>query len=174
MGEVERGDEDAFRELYDLTHARVTRVVTAVVRSPEHAAEVVQELYLYVWLHASSFDEGRGSVLGWLMMLARRRAVDRVRRVARASRREHRDAVTTQLTVPDVADLGLARHEAAQLRGAVQQLSERQRDAVVLTFLRGYTHEQAASMLSIPLGTLKTRVRAGVINLRDHFETPAA
>lgn len=174
VGEVQQGDEDAFRELYDLTHLRVARVVTAVLRSPEHSAEVVQELYLYVWQHASSFDEGRGSVLGWLMMLARRRAVDRVRHVVRTTRRDHLSASAPETVEPDVADLGLARHEAAELRGAVQQLSTRQREAVVLTFLHGYTHQQAALLLSIPLGTLKTRVRSGVINLRHRLDTEAA
>ncbi|GAB2575684.1 sigma-70 family RNA polymerase sigma factor [Microlunatus antarcticus] len=171
---VQRGEEAAFRDLYDLTRARVHQVVLATTRSPEHAAEVVQEVYLYVWLHATTFDADRGSVLGWILMLARRRAVDRVRHVVRTNRREQRDAASTALTVPDVADLGLARHEAARLRGALQHLSELQRDAVVLTFLGGYTHEQAAVLLGVPLGTLKTRVRAGVMRLRHRLEAPAA
>ncbi|MGI3783146.1 MAG: sigma-70 family RNA polymerase sigma factor, partial [Janthinobacterium lividum] len=171
---VARGDEAAFRELYDLTHARVGQVVTGTVRSPEHAAEVVQEVFLYVWLNAASFDAVRGPVLAWMMMLARRRAVDRVRHVVRANLREQRDAAATEHTVPDVADLGVARHEAARLRGALGHLSALQRDAVVLTFIDGYTHEQAALLLSVPLGTLKTRVRAGVIRLRRHLEAPAA
>lgn len=174
LEQVRDGDEGAFHELYDLTHMRVAQVVLATVRSPEHAAEVVQELYLYVWLHAATFDEVRGPVLAWLMMLARRRAVDRVRHVVRANLREQRDAAITDRTVPDVADLGMARHEAMRLRGALQHLSALQRDAVVLTFLDGYTHEQAAALLSVPLGTLKTRVRAGVIRLRHHLEVPAA
>lgn len=171
---TQQGEEDAFRELYVLTHRSVIRVVTATVRSPEHSAEVAQEVYLYVWQHASSFDEVRGSVLGWILMLARRRAVDRVRHVARVIRRDHRDAAAADLTMPDVADIGLARQEADQLRRAVQQLSELQRAAVVLTFLHGYTHQQAAAILSIPLGTLKTRVRAGVTSLRDRLEASAA
>jgi len=171
---AEQGEEDAFRELYALTHRPVTRVVTATLRSPEHADEVVQEVYLYVWQHASSFDDARGSVLGWILMLARRRAVDRVRHVAGVVRRDQREAAATDVTMPDVADLGVARHEADRLRRAVGRLSDRQRDAVVLTFLHGYTHQQAALLLSIPLGTLKTRVRAGVTSLRDHLEVPAA
>ena len=174
LARVQDGDEAAFRELYDLTRVRVTSVVMATVRSPEHSAEVVQEVYLYVWLHAATFDELRGPVLAWLMMLARRRAVDRVRHVVRTNQREQRDASTTDRTVPDVADLGLARHEARRLRGALQHLSALQRDAVVLTFLDGYTHEQAAVLLCVPLGTLKTRVRAGVIRLRRQLEAPAA
>ena len=171
---VQHGDEAAFQELFLLTRVRLTQVVTATVRSPEHAAEVVQEVYLYVWLNAGSFDVERGSALGWLMMLARRRAVDRVRHVVRATRRDHRIAAADAIAVPDVAEIGLARHAAAELRAALAQLSPAQRDAVVLTFLDGYTHAQAALMLSIPLGTLKTRVRSGVINLRHHLDTRVA
>jgi RNA polymerase sigma-70 factor (ECF subfamily) len=89
-------------------------------------------------------------------------------------RRDQREAAAADVTMPDVADLGVARHEADRLRRAVGRLSDRQRDAVVLTFLHGYTHQQAALLLSIPLGTLKTRVRAGVTSLRDHLEAPAA
>ena len=144
------------------------------MRSPEQSAEVVQELYLYVWLNAASFDGARGSVPNWLAMLGHRRAVDRVRHVTRAHLRDQRSAAAAERTVPDVADLGVARHEAARLRGAVGQLSALQRDAVVLTFLDGYTHEQAARLLSVPLGTLKTRVRSGVLNLRQQLLAPAA
>lgn len=171
---VRQRDEAAFSELYELTHPRVSRVVTATVRSPEHAAEVVQEVYLSVWLGAASFDELRGTVLGWLQMLAHRRAVDRVRHVVRARLRDQHDAATAEQTVDDVADLGLARQEAAQLRVAVGRLSVFQREAVALTFLDGYTHEQAALLLSVPLGTLKTRVRAGVLSLRQQLAAPAA
>lgn len=171
---VRGGDEGAFRQLYDLTHVRMRQVVNSTVRAPEHSAEVVQELYLYVWLNAASFDAVRGPALGWLTMLARRRAVDRVRHVERGKVREHRNAASDDLTVPDVAELGLARHEAARLRGALGHLSVSQREAVVLTFLDGHTQQQAALLLDVPLGTLKTRVRAGVQKLRQHLEATAA
>ena len=170
VGCVGTGDEAAFDELYALTHTRVAAVVTATVRSPEHAAEVVQEIYLHVWQHAWTYDETRGHVQSWLAMLARRRAVDRVRHVVRAQLREQRSAATADQVEPDVAELGVARREAARLRSALQQLTALQRDAVVLTFLDGYTHEQAARLLCVPLGTLKTRVRAGVMRLRHHLE----
>jgi len=174
VARVRAGDEAAFRELYDLTQARVTRVVASTVRSPEHSAEVVQEVYLYVWLNAAAFDEVQGSVYAWLLMLARRRAVDRVRHVVRSNLRDQREAAEADRAVPDVADLGVARHEAGRLRVALERLSTVQRDAVVLTFLDGHTHEQAARLLSVPVGTLKTRVRAGVLSLRQHLAAPAA
>jgi RNA polymerase sigma-70 factor (ECF subfamily) len=174
MQEVQHGDHAAFGRLYDLTQERVARVVTSTVRSPEHSAEVVQEVYLYAWQHAASFDAVRGTVIGWLMTLARRRAVDRVRHVVRSRARDQRDADAAERTVPDVADLGLARHEAARLTTALWRLSGAQRDAVVLTFLDGHTHEQAAVLLRVPLGTLKTRIRAGVTSLRLQLAEPAA
>jgi RNA polymerase sigma-70 factor, ECF subfamily len=163
---VQGGDEVAFGDLYDLTQERVAQVVVRTVVAPQHSAEVVQEVYLYVWQHARSFDQTRGSVLGWLTMLAHRRAVDRVRSVVRSTRRDHRNALDEGLLVADAADLGMARHEAAQLRGAVRLLSLPQRDALVLTFWQGYTHQQAAVILSVPVGTLKSRIRDAVKKLR--------
>ena len=172
--QVQLGDEGAFRDLYDLTHERVSLVVGRTVVAPQHSAEVVQEVYLYAWQHARSFDETRGSVIGWLTMLAHRRAVDRVRSVVRSTRRDDRSAQDGSLITADVADLGLALHEAAQLRVAVQLLTRRQRDALVLTFWQGYTHQQAAQILSVPLGTLKSRVRDGIRNLRRQLGSPVA
>ena len=166
---VQRGDDAAFGELYGLTRPTVARVVLATVRAPEHADEVVQEVYLHVWQHAWTFDEARGSVLAWLTTIARHRAVDRVRHVVRAADRDRRDAWASAVSTADVEEIGLARHEAAQLRRALERLPVRQRDAVSLTFLHGYSHEQAAQLLSLPLGTLKTRVRSGVLSLRQHL-----
>ena len=164
--QVQSGDEVAFRELYDLTLERVSLVVTRTLVAPQHSSEVVQEVYLYAWLHAGSFDESRGSAIGWLTMLAHRRAVDRVRSVVRSTRRDDRSAHDGSLAIIDVAAEGLAQHDAARLRGALRRLSFRQRDALVLTYWQGYTHQQAAHILSVPLGTLKSRVRDGIRNLR--------
>ena len=150
-------------------------MVTATVRSPEHAAEVVQEVYLYVWLDAASFDEVRGTVLGWLLMLARRRAVDRVRHVVRARRPRRRTTPRPpSRPSPTWPTSGSPARRPRSCGWRVGRLSVVQRDAVALTFLDGYTHEQAAVLLSVPLGTLKTRVRAGVLSLRHQLAAPAA
>lgn len=174
ISEVQRGDEDAFRELYDLTAARAMRVATAVTRSPEHAADVVQETYLWVWQHARCYDPSRASVLGWVLMITHRRAVDRVRAVARAAERDRRDHRRNSSTVPDVAELSIARHEASAVRVALRRLSQVQHDAVALTYLHGHTHQEAALLLGVPLGTLKSRVRDGVRALRAHVSVEAA
>ncbi len=174
VAQVQDGDQRAFRELYDLTHRRVLQVVARTTRAPDHAVEVVQDVYLYAWQHARTFDAGRGSVLAWLLMLAHRRAVDRVRQVTRAAARDQRWAVESDETVDDVAVLGLALHEASQVHAALGRLTARQREAVALTFLHGYSHRDAALHLEVPLGTLKTRVRDGVTNLRAQLCPRAA
>lgn len=170
MARVREGDDAAFRDLYDLTVPRVTRVVSATTRSPEHAAEVVQEVFLYAWQHTGSYDPARGSVVGWLGMIAHRRAVDRVRSVVRADVRDRRSSLTNDAAAPDTADLGIARHEAFQLRGQLDHLTLAQRQAVVATYLDGYTHQEAARLLSIPVGTLKSRIRAGLAVLRARLD----
>lgn len=166
VAQVQEGDDRAFRELYALTHRQLLQAVDRTTRAPDHTVEVVQDVYLYVWQHARTFDTSRGSVLGWLLMLAHRRAVDRVRHVSRATVRDQRCAAEADLPVEDAAVLGIARHEATQVREALRRLSDRQREAVALTFLHGYSHREAALHLQVPLGTLKTRVRNGLASLR--------
>ena len=170
MARTQNGDEAAFVDLYDLTHAVVHGVVQRTLRAPDQAVEVLQEVFLYAWEHARCYDPRAGTVLGWLTMLARRRAIDRIRAVTRSAARDHRASLDpTYAVVPDVAEVGVAHLEAARLRAAVRQLNVKQRDAVILTYLDGYTHQEAAALLRIPLGTMKTRVRSGVATLRDQL-----
>ncbi len=170
MARVQSGDEAAFADLYDLTHVRVGSIIARTLRAPEHSAEVMQEVFLYAWQNAQSYDPARGTIITWLAVLARGRAIDRVRAVTRSVARDHRHIDLDQDVVPDVADLGIALHEAAQLRDAVQRLDAKQREAVELTHLGGYTQQEAAILLSVPLGTLKTRVRAGLASLRANLQ----
>lgn len=170
MVAVQRGDEAAFAQLYDLTRNRVGRALARTLRAPDQSAEVMQEVYLYAWQHARAYDSALGTVLGWLTMLAHRRAVDRVRAITRARARDHREYHLSPSACPDVADDGIARHDAARLHTAVHRLGTAQREAVALTYLHGYTHKEAAELLSVPLGTLKSRIRAGLANLRALIE----
>lgn len=168
-------DGAAFRELHDLTRTWVVQVAQRTLGIPEHAAEVAQEVFLHVWQHADSFDPHRGTVLGWLSMLTHRRSVDRVRAVTRSVARDERNASLGPTEVGDVvSELGLARLEAARVRAALHHIEPRYRDAVVLTFLDGHTHAQAACLLAIPVGTLKTHVRSGLARLREHLGPVAA
>jgi RNA polymerase sigma-70 factor (ECF subfamily) len=163
-----RGDEAAFGELYDATAARVHGLVLRVVRDPSQAEEVTQEAYLEVWRTASRFDPDRGSPLSWLMTIAHRRAVDRVRSAQASSRRDNTWHDQSQPVPHDeTAEAAAASMEASRVRTALQTLTEVQREALELAYFGGYTHTEVATMLDLPVGTAKTRIRDGLIRLRD-------
>ncbi len=163
-----RGDEGAFAELYDATSARAYGLALRVVRNPAHAEEVVQEAYLDAWRTSTRFDPARGSLMGWLLTIVHRKAVDRVRSAEAASARDevyHRESQPTERdTTVEAAHTSL---DAQRVRGAVAALTNVQREAVELAFLGGYTHTEVATMLEVPIGTAKTRIRDGLIRLRD-------
>lgn len=167
---VAKGDEAAFAALYDQTAARVHGLVLRVLRSPSQAEEVTQEVFLEVWRQAARFDPHLGSPLGWLMTLAHRRAVDRVRSSqASTVRDESYGARTREVQFDSTADTVAARLDAQRVHAALERLSEVQREAVTLAYLGGYTHTEVAGLLDLPLGTAKTRIRDGLIRLRDQL-----
>lgn len=163
-----RGDEQAFAQLYDATSSRVHGLVLRVLRDPAQAEEVTQEAFLEVWRTATRFDASRGSALSWLMTIAHRRAVDRVRSAEASSRRDttyHRE--NQQVDHDQTAEQATAALEAERVRQALDALTPVQRQAVDLAYFGGYTHTEVATMLDLPVGTAKTRIRDGLIRLRD-------
>lgn len=163
-----RGDEAAFAALYDATSSRAYGLALRVVRNPAQAEEVVQEAYLDAWRSSSRYEPSRGSALGWLLTIVHRKAVDRVRSAEAASQRDatyHRE--TQQVEHDQTAESAHASLEAQRVRGAVATLTAVQREAVELAFFGGYTHTEVATMLDVPVGTAKTRIRDGLIRLRD-------
>ncbi len=168
MSRTAGGDEDAFAALYDRTSSRVHGVVLRVLRDPSQAEEVTQETFLEMWRTAARFDATQGSVLAWLLTLAHRRAVDRVRS-SEASRRRDTGYGTTNIEIPhdETAERAQSSAEATRVRQALASLSERQREAIQLAYFGGYTHTEVATMLDLPLGTAKTRIRDGLMRLRD-------
>jgi RNA polymerase sigma-70 factor (ECF subfamily) len=163
-----RGDEQAFAQLYDATSSRAYGLALRVVRNPAHAEEVAQEAYLDAWRSSSRFDPARGSALGWLLTIVHRKAVDRVRSAEAASQRDatyHRE--TQPVEHDETAENAHASLEAQRVRGAVSTLTDVQREAVELAFFGGYTHTEVATLLDVPVGTAKTRIRDGLIRLRD-------
>jgi len=163
-----RGDQAAFAELYDATAARLHGLVLRVVRDPAQADEVTQEAYLEVWRTAARFDAARGSALAWLMTIGHRRAVDRVRSAQAATRRDTDYLRDEREAGPDVtAETALAGLEARRVRGALAALTSVQREAIELAYFGGYTHTEVAALLDLPVGTAKTRIRDGLIRLRD-------
>ena len=163
-----RGDQQAFARLYDATSARVFGLAVRVVRDPAQAEEVTQEAFLEIWRTASRFDPGRGSPLAWLLTITHRKAVDRVRSAEAATRRDTTYHEQNQPVEHDsTAEAAHASLEAHRVRGALAALTEVQREAVGLAYLGGYTHTEVATMLDLPVGTAKTRIRDGLIRLRD-------
>lgn len=163
-----RGDEQAFATFYDLTSRRVHGLVLRVVRDPAQAEEVTQEVYLQAWRTASRYDEQLGSALSWLMTLAHRRAVDRVRSAEASSRQDTTYHQRTQGVPHDTtAEAVETSIEARRVRTALAELTTVQREALELAYFGGYTHTEVATMLDLPVGTAKTRIRDGLIRLRD-------
>jgi RNA polymerase sigma-70 factor (ECF subfamily) len=163
-----RGDERAFARFYDLTAPRVYGMVLRVVRDPAQSAEVAQDVYLEVWRQSARFDAGRSAVLSWLLMIAHRRAVDRVRAAQSAMVRDDKYALLTEDrpfdTVSEQVQTSL---EAQRVHKVLHELTSAQREAISLAYFGGYTHSEVSELLKIPLGTVKTRIRDGLIRMRD-------
>lgn len=165
---IARGDEAAFAALYDQTAARVHGLVLRVVRDPAQAEEVTQETFLQVWRYAGRYDEKLGSAHSWLLTLAHRRAVDRVRSAESAGRNDTAYHGSTQAPSHDTtAEAVESSLEARRVHAALDTLTAPQREALQLAYFGGYTHTEVAAMLELPVGTAKTRIRDGLIRLRD-------
>lgn len=163
-----RGDEDAFAQLYDATSARVFGLVLRVLRDPAQSEEVSQEAYLDVWVGSAGFDPDRGSAMSWILTIAHRKAVDRVRSAQAATERDSTYGASGQPRPFDSTAEKVERSlDAQRVRRALDSLTHTQRGAVELAYLGGYTHTEVATLLEIPLGTAKTRIRDGLIRLRD-------
>ena len=162
------GDEQAFAHLYDLVGPRVFGIVRRVLRDPAQSEEVTQEVFLEVWRTAARFDADRGSALTWILTIAHRRAVDRVRSAQAASDREHLvGARDRSREYDEVSDTVERRLEAQSVRRCLDQLTPLQRESVTLAYYRGLTYSEVAEALGAALGTVKTRMRDGLIRLRD-------
>ncbi|MGW0861029.1 MULTISPECIES: sigma-70 family RNA polymerase sigma factor [Streptomyces] len=168
VGLVALGDEDAFASVYDLVASPVLGVVRAVLRDQAQSEEVAQEVLVEVWRTAPRYRSDRGTAINWILTLAHRRAVDRVRSVEAAAARDHKAALLDRTPEYDeVTEQVEARLEREQVRRCLRTLTEIQRQAVTLAYYRGLTYRQVAEALTLPLGTVKTRLRDGLIRLRD-------
>jgi RNA polymerase sigma-70 factor, ECF subfamily len=166
LQKVARGDEMAFEAVCTAMAGTVLGVARSVVRDPALAEEVCQEVLLDVWRAASRFKPGKGSAAAWMTTIAHRRAVDKVRAENRAAAREQRAARHT-VTYDEVAEAVEAKLERERLRRCMGSLTELQRESVTLAYYAGYTFREVARLLGVAEGTVKTRMRDGLIRLRD-------
>jgi len=163
-----KGDEAAFAQLYDATSTRVFGLAVRVVRDRAQAEEVAQEAFTEIWRTSGRFDPAKGSPLAWMLTIVHRKAVDRVRSAEASTRRDTSYHQQNQPVEHDsTAEAAHASLEAHRVRSALATLTEVQREALELAYFGGYTHTEVASMLDLPVGTAKTRIRDGLIRLRD-------
>jgi len=168
LGQVARGDEAAFGKVYDLMAGKVFGLVRRVLRDEAQSEEVFQEVMLEVWRKASRYDSSLGSPSTWVMTIAHRRAVDRVRSAQTAADREVQVARReADRPFDDVSEQAAVRFEQRQVRRCLSTLTPLQRESIALAYYQGYTYPEVASLLGIALGTVKTRMRDGLIRLRD-------
>jgi RNA polymerase sigma-70 factor (ECF subfamily) len=166
---VARGDHTAFESVYDLFAGPVYGLVRKVLRDPAQSEEVAQEVLLEVWRTASRFDPDKGSAAAWVMTIAHRRAVDRVRSENAAAAREQK-LTPGPVTGDDVAEMVETALDRQRVRRCLGGLTRLQAESVKLAYYAGYSYPQVAELLGVPLGTIKTRIRDGLIRLRDCME----
>ncbi|MEV6864147.1 ECF RNA polymerase sigma factor SigK [Streptosporangium subroseum] len=168
LGSVARGDRTAFERVYALVAARVYGLVLRVVRDRAHSEEVAQEVLVEVWRSAARYDPERGSALAWVMTIAHRRAIDRVRSAQASTDRENRAArLDVHRPFDEVAESVQGRLESERLRRCLEGLTSLQRESVTFAYYGGYSYREVAELLTVPLPTVKTRMRDGLIRLRD-------
>jgi RNA polymerase sigma-70 factor (ECF subfamily) len=169
LARVARGDHAAFEVVYDQFAGPVYGLVRKVLCDPAQSEEVAQEVLLEVWRTASRFDHDRGSAAAWVMTIAHRRAVDRVRTESASVAREQR-VTAGPVTGEDVAELVETKLDRQRVRRCLGALTGLQAESVKLAYYGGYTYPQVAELIGVPLGTIKTRIRDGLIRLRDCME----
>jgi RNA polymerase sigma-70 factor (ECF subfamily) len=170
---IRAGDRGAVDELYDRYSRPAFALARRVLADEVLAEDVVQDVFLSVWRDPGAFDAGRGSFSSWLMAMVHHKAVDAVRREESHRRRQTRAeedlALSTPTSTRDVEDEAWSRVVAEQVRGALSALPAPQREALTLAYYGGYTQREVAALTSTPLGTVKTRMLAGMRRLREEL-----
>ncbi|HJA03851.1 MAG: ECF RNA polymerase sigma factor SigK [Microbacterium gubbeenense] len=171
---VADGDRAAFAELYDMLTARVFGLILRVLVNRSQSEEVLQEVFLEVWQSAARFAPNKGQGRTWILTIAHRRAVDRVRASQASADRDVRaglrDIGIPHDSVAEQAELGIAGEQAVSALGA---LPEAQREALVLAYFGGYSQSEISALVGSPLGTIKTRMRDGLTRLRNEMGVTA-
>lgn len=164
---IARGDETALAALYDRYDSILLGLLLRILHSRPEAEDVLQEVFLQVWRRAADFDETRGRGFTWLVTLARSRAIDRLRALESRGRAATAASREASETVADASDDVLRSEQSVIVRAALAEIPEEQRHALMLAYYDGLTQSEIAARLKQPLGTVKTRMRSGMIKLRE-------
>lgn len=165
---VALGDHVAFAEMYDRVAPPVLGLIRRLLIDAAQSEEVAQEVFLEIWRTATRFDTQRGAALSWILTMAHRRAVDRVRAAQAGHDRDIKIGIRDlDRDFDQVTESVEIRIEHERVKRAMLQLTALQREAISLAYYGGYSHSEVASLLSVPIGTVKTRLRDGMIRLRD-------
>jgi RNA polymerase sigma-70 factor (ECF subfamily) len=167
------GDEAAFSILYSRLAPALYGMAFRMMNDAKEAEDVLQEGFTYIWRKANAYDPARSSAYAWAVMIVRNKAIDKLRTRQRGERLRERVTSEAELFAEQddfSAQEPLFRERNAQVREALKQIAPEQRQALELAFFSGLTHEQIAEQLGIPLGTIKARIRRGLLRLRDFFQ----
>ena len=169
LGQVAAGDPAAFEAVYDLIAAPVFGIIRAVLRDQGQSEEVTQDVLTEIWRTAARFDPGRGSAMAWVSTIAHRRAIDRVRAEQKTAERQLRAAAAV-IAYDEVAEAVQASLDRQRVRRCLSSLTGLQRESLTLAYYGGHSYRQVAALLGVPAGTVSTRMRDGLIRLRDCLE----
>jgi RNA polymerase sigma-70 factor (ECF subfamily) len=169
IAKTSRGDQEAFSRLYDQSSPQIYGLILRMINHPQVAEEVTMDVYVQVWKQAQSYDVNRGTPMGWLVAIARTRAIDQLRsgKLKRTSMTgmEEIARVASDRATPE--EQSSARQRAEIVREALASLPFEQRQSLILAYFDGYSQSEISAKLGLPLGTIKTRIRLGMMKLRD-------
>jgi RNA polymerase sigma-70 factor, ECF subfamily len=165
-----RGDRAALQSLYAQTAPQLFGLALSILRNRDLAEDVMQDSFILVWRRAHSFDPGRGTAMAWLARIVRNQCFDLMRRRGRESPLDETFMQSWQDPAPNPADLTALSREARRLKGCLDELDEGPRKSMILAYYEGLTFAEVSGRLGAPLGTVKSWIRRGLIQLRDCME----
>lgn len=166
---VSRGDEDAFKRLYDRTSGKIHAIALLILKNSDAAEEIVQETYLKIWRQAPRYDATKGTPMAWMTTIVRRLAIDRIRYLKRQGKTTEALSMQAELLVNEVVNSKIELSD--NIWACIERLAKDRATLILLAFFAGYTHEELAENAKKPLGTVKSSIRRGLKSLKECLET---